>query len=415
MSFSLQLNSLVKFLRPYQGMWENEIMFCYPNVWEHYPLEWVEFLETLPEESLFLLEKKAYRGIDLPSSLKKLYEEVSEFEKIPLKNHYLEGNQPRPYDHFSFLKIKPKKQHEIRILAPLVWQLYEKNQLEQVIDIGGGIGKLAQVLSNHFNVKVTSLDMDPELQKTGRARNKFNAKDPNNLVSYKTIEVKKDDTNLQHLFSGKKMSLGLHTCGELANSQLDLSIHGGLKNILNLGCCYYRLAKTNRVNISQYTQTNPCLSLNLFALTLATRAHVKLDHWDFEYKNKVKNYRYTFHIYLHDVLGITQPVTCGNSTEKLYNQDFASYAREQLRRISMTTTDSDDSLNRYYEDPKRLKLVNQMILSAIIRGVFGRPLELYVLLDRCLYLQEYGYDVQLLELFDEIESPRNLAIIAEKV
>lgn len=415
MSFEKHFTNLANFLGPYQGLWENEVMLCYPNVWEHYPLEWVEFLETLPEETLFLLEKKEYRGINLPSSLKKLYEEVSEFNQIPQKYHHFETPQALPYDHYSFLKIKPKKEHEIRILAPIISELYHRKNLDEVIDIGGGIGKLAHVLSNYFNLKVTSIDMDPALQKTGRERNKNNAKDPSNLVNYQTTQLKAGDLQLKNLFTGDKLSLGLHTCGDLANSQFDLSIEAKTKSLVNLGCCYYRLSRADRYNISQFSQSNKNLKLNKYALTLATRAHVKLDHWDFEYKSIVKNYRYTLHLYLHDVLGITEQVNCGNSMEKLYRSDFATYTREQLKRVNLTTNDSDETLNNYYNDPRRLKLVNQMILSAIIRGIFGRPLELYLLVDRCLYLQENGYEVQLLELFDEVESPRNLAIIGNLI
>lgn len=415
MSFEKQFTGLVQFLSPYQGIWENEVMLCYPNVWEHYPLEWVEFLETLPEETLFLLEKKEYRGINLPSSLKKLYEEVSEFNSIPQKYSDLAGEQTHPYDHYSFLKIKPKKEHEIRVLAPIISKIYQTNKLDEVIDIGGGIGKLAQVLSNYFNLKVTSLDMDPLLQKTGLDRNKLNAKNPQNLVNYQNVKIQNGDFALTNIFSGNKLSVGLHTCGDLANSQFDLSIEGKTKSLVNLGCCYYRLSRTNRYNISQVSQSQKNLNLNMYALTLATRAHVKLDHWDYEYKSIVKNYRYTLHMYLYDVLGITEQVNCGNSVEKLYRSDFATYAREQLKRVNLTTKDSDESLNLYYHDPKRLKLVNQMILSAIIRGIFGRPLELYLLVDRCLYLKEHGYQVQLLELFDEVESPRNLAIIGNLI
>jgi hypothetical protein len=48
-----------------------------------------------------------------------------------------------------------------------------------------------------------------------------------------------------------------------------------------------------------------------------------------------------------------------------------------------------------------------------IRSYLGRPMELYILLDRCLYLMENGYpNVQITRFFDENISPRAIGIFA---
>ena len=51
-----------------------------------------------------------------------------------------------------------------------------------------------------------------------------------------------------------------------------------------------------------------------------------------------------------------------------------------------------------------------MFLCNIIRWQLGRALEVYLLLDRCLYLEEKGYQVSCLQFFDEEISPRNIGI-----
>ena len=47
-------------------------------------------------------------------------------------------------------------------------------------------------------------------------------------------------------------------------------------------------------------------------------------------------------------------------------------------------------------------------------ALFRRPLELWLLLDRCLYLVEQGYSVRLGEFCPTSLSPRNLLILAER-
>lgn len=50
----------------------------------------------------------------------------------------------------------------------------------------------------------------------------------------------------------------------------------------------------------------------------------------------------------------------------------------------------------------------------LVRGLFRRPLELWLVLDRALYLSENGYDVQVGEFCDTHLTPRNLMLLAQQ-
>ena len=60
---------------------------------------------------------------------------------------------------------------------------------------------------------------------------------------------------------------------------------------------------------------------------------------------------------------------------------------------------------------KRLAQVRNLEL---VRGLFRRPLELWLVLDRALYLQENGYDVRVGEFCDSHLTPRNLMLLAQR-
>ena len=59
---------------------------------------------------------------------------------------------------------------------------------------------------------------------------------------------------------------------------------------------------------------------------------------------------------------------------------------------------------------KRLAQVRNLEL---VRGLFRRPLEVWLVLDRALYLKENGYEVQVGEFCDSQLTPRNLMMLAQ--
>ena len=56
----------------------------------------------------------------------------------------------------------------------------------------------------------------------------------------------------------------------------------------------------------------------------------------------------------------------------------------------------------------------KIIYANVIKSFLGRPLEIYILLDRYFYLSEQGYHVNILRLFDENISPRAIGIYGKK-
>ena len=128
----------------------------------------------------------------------------------------------------------------------------------------------------------------------------------------------------------------------------------------------------------------------------------------------MKSYRYCIHFLLHDEYGKEGIVPLGNSNPKLYDESFGVYALEQLDRIGVAPKQTQEELDNYYLEPSRQTLLWEMISSGIIRNTFGRLLELYILLDRAIFLEEQGYEVKVEEIFDETISPRNISLTASQ-
>lgn len=413
MDYRKRLQEIAEFLQPYQKIWQNEIMLTYPTPTVHFPQDWVAELASIRETSSVLrLEKKDVDGLIHLPELKEFYRRIKELSSLPS----LPELPPMPEDSFTFLYVIPKKQYEIRKLAPYVNHFYQKHKIEGIVDIGGGIGLLAQTLNNQYNLKVISLDMDPVLQETGRKRHEKNCRHPDNKVDYQLVKVDEREPKFHALLKPNMMTLGLHACGKLSLDQIFASTKNGVRNMINFGCCYYKLSQFEGTqNISAFTQSlSSKIVQSPFALTLATRGHHKIDEEDYLYKVKVKHYRYAMHFLLYDEYQLKDVLTLGNTHHRLYDESFGTYALEQLRRIHVEPRHTKEELDRYFADSKRQHLIWEMLAAGLIRNALGRLLEIYLLIDRAIYLEEQGYKSELIEFFDEQKSPRNIGLVATK-
>lgn len=409
MDFRKRLIEIRDFLQPYQNIWQNEIMLKYPDPLNGYPSSWIdELIQFSNKEDIMKIEKKEVFSLLKTPELLAYYRRIEELATLP----EAETLPPMPEEHFTWLYVTPKKTHEIRLLSPHVAKLYQEKALKQVVDIGGGIGLLAQTLSNQFQLNVSSVDMDPILQETGKERNRKNAKDPSHLVQYHNLKVE-EGGDFEKLLSSESLSLGLHTCGGLALDIIRTSAKRRASGLINFGCCYHKLDNTPGLqNISEFAHQHGRVWLNKFALTLSCRAHKKLSEKDYDLKQKVKFYRYAFHILLHDKYGIQEEIFLGNSHARLYKESFGTYALEQFSRIPVPLKHSKEELEDFFNDPELGLLIKKMIAAGTIRNALGRVLELYLLLDRAIYLEEQGYQVKLQTFFNEELSPRNIGILA---
>lgn len=389
-------------------MWQNEIMLMYPDPLNGYPMEWIEDIRRFQNKAdVIRIEKKDVFPYIQDPSLIHYYKRIHELEKLP----QIASLPPMPEEPWTWLFMIPKKQHEIRKLAPYINQVYQDKKISEVLDIGGGVGFLAQTLNNQFGHHVTSIDMNSEFQKTGVDRHAKNAKHPHK-VNFKTVKVENGGEFVE-ILKNNVMPVGLHTCGKLALDIIRVSSDKKVPALINFGCCYHTLDKTPDLqNISQFSRDNEPLWMSKFALTLACRAHRKLDEKDFDLKQKVKYYRYAIHILLHDLYDQKELVTLGNSNPKLYDESFGVYVYDQFKRIHINPKHSVDELNAWYANPEIHTLIDRMLAAGIIRNALGRIMEIYLLLDRAIFLEEQGYDVKVEEFFDEEVSPRNIGITA---
>ena len=93
------------------------------------------------------------------------------------------------------------------------------------------------------------------------------------------------------------------------------------------------------------------------------------------------------------------PEYAKKATVNLVNEGMEAFTDEEL-----DNDDVRDMLNQWWS----------VVIFYTIRLSFAPVIETVILLDRCLFLLEQGYESVMFPLFDPILSPRNQVIVAVK-
>lgn len=410
MDIKSQARQLRDFLSRFELMWRDEIMNEYPEGIAHYPSEWIALLDSLSPAELYDIDCKKIIPKIVNTSFADFMREAIKLSDLPV---IPESPLPRMED-WAYNGMKKKKKHEIERIVPRLKKI--QSHFSYVVDIGGGVGHLSRVLSLYHSIPSISLDRDQSFQEIGKERlKKF--RHPQGAAEIKFVNVtfgENDQEKLQDVFKTNSFSLGLHTCGGLANHLIKNTVVNKTSGLLSFGCCYHRLNTENEFPLSAFYHDEKMPKLNLYALSLATRSHAQMDRDVYDTKERVKQYRYALHLFLMKHYNNKYFTDVGECPIKVYWGPFSVYIKSKLAELKIEHSFTDDYFENFYRDAGIQKELRAMWLCNLIRWQLGRALEVYLLLDRVLYLEENGYDVLIEQYFDEPLSPRNVGILALK-
>lgn len=405
--------SLAEFAREYAPLWSVEIMNEYPESINDYPREWIDLLSSLNEKELFDVDCKRTVEKIKGTSFQAFMQSIKELSDIPT----IPDVPELPLEDWAFQGVKKKKRHEIQKIVPVLKKIRDEKKFDYIVDIGGGVGHLSRVLSHYHSIPSISIDQNTEFQNIGRKRlQKYRKIEGAQDVTFINLTFGTDEnkTDLKKIFHERAFGLGLHTCGALANTLIQTTIDYQNMGLLSFGCCYHRLIPGIEFPMSIHYKKNNFPVLNLYGLSLATRSHAEMTFETYRTKERVKNYRYALHLFLmrhYNNKFFTEVGECHLST---YWRPFHIYIADKLKELKLDHNFTNEYFDEFFGSEEIQKKLKEMFICNIIRWQLGRALEIYLQVDRCLYLEENGFDVRLEQYFDESLSPRNLGILAQK-
>ncbi|MFC0708812.1 methyltransferase [Azorhizophilus paspali] len=297
--------------------------------------------------------------------------------------------------------VPGRKWQQIRYFAS---RLRFASQPSHWLDWCAGKGHLGRALA-HDGTPLTCLEHDAELVASGQALS-----DRLELTArHRLQDVLADDAAAQ--LDASHTPVALHACGELHTRLLQLASAVGCRQLAVAPCCYNRIDSADYRPLSDAARASR-LQLSRDDLRLPLSETVTASARVRRQRDQSMARRLAFDLLQRELRSIDAYLPTPSLPVAWLQKDFANYCRDlaALKDLPIPTTRDWQALEA--RGWQRLAEVRNLELP---RALFRRPLELWLLLDRALYLEEQGYEVRLGRFCPPRLTPRNHLLLAERV
>lgn len=386
-----RFKALDGFLIEHQGLWR-------PRPFTHLHLPWEAehpaLSRWLRQRSLAEAEASHNQPHDLPApapfpQLAAQALHLSAVDKLP--THMLE-----PARHRLNVDVPGRKWQQIEAFGAA---LNFAETPTHWLDWCAGKGHLGRRLLQPGQ-QLTCLEYDPALVASGQALS-----DRHNLPAAHRLQNVMADMAIDP----EHTPVALHACGDLHVRLLQLASAAGCKQLALAPCCY------NRINADHYQALSAAgrasrLQLSIDDLGLPLSETVTAGNRVRQQRDTSMARRLGFDRLQRQLRGCDEYLPTPSLPASWLDKPYADYCQE-LANLKGLSTGEQDWTALEAHGWHRLAEVRNLEL---VRGLFRRPLEMWLVLDRALFLQERGYNVEVGSFCETALTPRNLMVLAER-
>ncbi len=272
------------------------------------------------------------------------------------------------------------------------------------LDWCSGKGHLGRALA-HDGTSLTCLEYDRDLVAAGQALSDRLAL----AAHHRLQDVLATDAAGQ--LDASHTPVALHACGELHVRLLQLASAAGCRQLAVAPCCYNRIDSTDYRPLSAAARASE-LQLSREDLRLPLSETVTASARVRRQRDQSMARRLAFDLLQRELRGIDTYLPTPSLPTDWLQKSFADYCRDLAALKGLPTPAPRNWPALETLGWQRLAEVRNLEL---LRALFRRPLELWLLLDRALYLEEQGYQVRLGRFCSTLLTPRNHLLLAERV
>ncbi|WP_404438915.1 methyltransferase [Stutzerimonas chloritidismutans] len=203
--------------------------------------------------------------------------------------------------------------------------------------------------------------------------------------------------------------VALHACGELHVRLINLGITRGCRQLAVAPCCYNRIQADRYQPLSQLAAAS-ALELSRDDLGLPLSETVTAGARERRQRDHSMAWRLSFDLLQRNLRGENDYLPTPSLPSSWLKKRFEDYCRDLAALKGLPDPPVLDWIALERRGWQRLAEVRNLEL---VRGLFRRPLEVWLLLDRALLLAENGYAVRLGTFCATQLTPRNLMLNAE--
>ncbi|WP_051117093.1 methyltransferase [Vibrio campbellii] len=268
-----------------------------------------------------------------------------------------------------------------------------------------GKGYLGRILTTQTDQPVTSFEYQQALCDSGQqAANEHH---------WKMTFIQGDAFNSQAraVFKPTQHAVALHACGDLHVRLMQYGSENGIAAMTISPCCYHLIQSEQYQPMSEQGRASS-LSLSKQELRIPLQQTVTGGERVRRHRQQEMVFRLGFDLITRQALGMEgyQPVPSIRKSQ--LSDGFESLCRwaAEQKGIDLSQEIDFDHFEKLSE-----QRFWQMERLSLVQLVFQRPLEIWLALDKALYLEERGYRVRLAEFCAKSVTPRNILIRAYKI
>ncbi|KAI9290717.1 hypothetical protein K502DRAFT_322165 [Neoconidiobolus thromboides FSU 785] len=346
------------------------------------------------------------------------------YKKEEHKDRYQQQNFVNKIRKKYLTKMNPKKIHEVGLMSQLIGDICKKNEINSMVDIGSGQGYLTRLTSYENKIEVIGLDGDSRQTIGAKKIDEQYKKWDNIQTEHFTLIINQENYEEFHELVGKQINekpfliSGLHTCGYLAYSILDLFLKSNANALVSVPCCYNKLLPSLNGCFeprSKFLQKKE-FKIDRLGLKMACQSPF---NWSQNKRNCYEFFKRHFYramlqelIYTEGYKNENEEIESIGKMSMLEYANFSIYCHSSFKRLKLAPLPTEEVIQSYYL--KNLKYYNTIALLWSCQALLAPLIESVLLLDRYLILQEEGCEVDLIPLFDLLVSPRAFALVATK-
>ena len=389
--------ALDRLLTRYRPFWQCQPFHWRDNCWRESTPALAACLDRLTTEQVFALETDPAA---LPALLKPWFPELDALAELCELPRHQEPLASVPDGLGNY--IPGRKWQQLRHFAAAM-----PGVRGPVLEWCAGKGHLGRLLAFQSGQPVLSLEWQAELCEAGQ-RLATRARVPMRFVQGDAFSAA-----AQELVQPQQHAVALHACGELHMRLLQVAAQRHTQALSISPCCYHLISGASYQPMSEAARAS-ALRLTTQDLRMTVQETVTAGERERRLRNIELTWRLGFDLLQRQLRGVDGYLPVPNLQKRWLSGSFVEFARWALavKGLSLPPEMTLAQVAHFEQaGAARLPVVARMEL---VRHLFRRPLELWLVLDRALFLQEQGYRVALGEFCPRHLTPRNILIHAER-
>lgn len=282
-----------------------------------------------------------------------------------------------------------------------------------VLEWCAGKGHLGRLIAKARGVDVLSLEWQAMLCEEGQAfADKWQLSQRFICADAFAIEdnAHENTAHQTNPFCAQQQAVALHACGDLHVRLLKLAAAAGTQALAISPCCYHLIQANQYQGLSTLAKDS-ALCLSRHDLQLPLQQSVIANPKQQALRHQEIAWRLGFDALQRSSRGIDAYLPLPAIKQSQLSGEFTEFCQWAASQKAVTLA-ADCDFDAWLEIGKqRQRLTRRIDLAA---HLFRRALELWLILDRCCFLQESGYRVSLREFCATSVTPRNALILAQK-